>query len=64
MEFVQKYFADMKPTWHTPDSSTFTPAVDKSIAQYTGGMEQVIINNFDLFDFWQWTKESRFLFAL
>ncbi|CAB3237146.1 unnamed protein product [Arctia plantaginis] len=40
VEFVQKYFVDMKPTWHTPDSSTFTPAVDKSIAQYTGGMEQ------------------------
>ncbi|XP_061713892.1 mitochondrial-processing peptidase subunit alpha [Cydia pomonella] len=40
VEFVQKYFVDMKPTWHGEDSDTFTPLVDKSVAQYTGGMEQ------------------------
>ncbi|KAG6447612.1 hypothetical protein O3G_MSEX005054 [Manduca sexta] len=40
VEYVQKYFVDMKPTWHSEDSESFTPKVDKSIAQYTGGIEQ------------------------
>lgn len=30
----------MKPTWHSADSDTFIPKVDKSISQYTGGIEQ------------------------
>ncbi|CAH1643539.1 unnamed protein product [Spodoptera littoralis] len=38
VEFVQKYFVDMKPTWHVDEA--FTPNVDCSIAQYTGGIEQ------------------------
>lgn len=41
VEYVQKYFVDMKPTWHTEDSDSFKPQIDKSIAQYTGGIEQV-----------------------
>ncbi|KAM3966585.1 mitochondrial-processing peptidase subunit alpha [Aphomia sociella] len=40
VQFVQKYFVDMKPTWHSEDSSSFKPNVDKSIAQYTGGLVQ------------------------
>lgn len=40
VEYVQKYFVDMKPTWHTEDSDSFKPQIDKSIAQYTGGIEQ------------------------
>lgn len=49
VEFVQKYFVDMKPTWHSEEnvnSSPKKPLVDKSIAQYTGGLVQVrfIIN--------------------
>lgn len=40
VEHVQKYFVDMKPTWHTEDNDQFQPKVDKSIAQYTGGLEQ------------------------
>ncbi|KAJ2946486.1 hypothetical protein O0L34_g12534 [Tuta absoluta] len=39
VEFVQKYFVDQTPTWH--DGSNQTPQlVDKSIAQYTGGITQ------------------------
>lgn len=38
VEYVQKYFVDMKPTWHVDEA--FVPNVDRSIAQYTGGMEQ------------------------
>lgn len=43
VEFVQKYFVDMKPTWHSDaeDIGSFQPNVDKSIAQYVGGLEQV-----------------------
>ncbi|CAH2100050.1 unnamed protein product [Euphydryas editha] len=40
VEYVQKYFVDMKPTWNTEDSDSFKPQTDKSIAQYTGGLEQ------------------------
>lgn len=43
VEFVQKYFVDMKPTWDAEDSQIFKPKVDNSIAQYTGGIEQVIV---------------------
>ncbi|XP_023946341.2 mitochondrial-processing peptidase subunit alpha [Bicyclus anynana] len=39
VEYVQKYFVDMKPTWYE-DTEAFTPVTDKSIAQYTGGIEQ------------------------
>lgn len=42
VEYVQKYFVDMKPTWHVDEA--FVPNVDRSIAQYTGGMEQVKYN--------------------
>ena len=44
VESVQKYFVDMKPIWdEDPDLtvSTLDMQVDKSIAQYTGGMIQV-----------------------
>lgn len=40
VEFVQKYFVDMKPTWHTEALNKSESDADKSIAQYTGGMEQ------------------------
>ncbi|CAG9575716.1 unnamed protein product [Danaus chrysippus] len=40
VEYVQKYFVDMKPTWHSEDSDTFKAQTDKSIAQYTGGLEK------------------------
>ncbi|XP_045760659.1 mitochondrial-processing peptidase subunit alpha [Maniola jurtina] len=40
VEYVQKYFVDMKPAWDHDDSAAFTPLTDKSIAQYTGGLEQ------------------------
>jgi processing peptidase subunit alpha len=44
VESVQKYFVDMKPVWEE-DPDLVMPArnmpVDKSIAQYTGGMVQV-----------------------
>lgn len=40
VEFVQKYFVDMKPTWHDEDTKHFIQEVDKSVAQYTGGLEQ------------------------
>ncbi|XP_049887195.1 mitochondrial-processing peptidase subunit alpha [Pectinophora gossypiella] len=40
VEYVQKYFVDMKPTWHSEgDETNFQPVVDKSIAQYTGGSQ-------------------------
>ncbi|XP_060810363.1 mitochondrial-processing peptidase subunit alpha [Amyelois transitella] len=38
VEYVQKYFVDTKPTWSSEDN--FKPKVDKSIAKYTGGMQQ------------------------
>lgn len=43
VEYVQKYFVDIKPTWHYEfeDSDTFQPNVDQSIAQYIGSIEQV-----------------------
>jgi hypothetical protein len=44
VESVQKYFVDMKPIWEEdPDLSvpTLDMQVDKSIAQYTGGIVQV-----------------------
>ncbi|XP_026725925.1 mitochondrial-processing peptidase subunit alpha [Trichoplusia ni] len=40
VEFVQKYFVDLKPTWHVDSTESFKPKVDKSIAQYTGGIQQ------------------------
>ncbi|KAL0895829.1 hypothetical protein ABMA27_011860 [Loxostege sticticalis] len=40
VEFVQKYFVDMKPTWHTEDIGNSADEVDSSIAQYTGGIQQ------------------------
>uniref|UniRef100_A0A2A4K1V0 Mitochondrial-processing peptidase subunit alpha n=1 Tax=Heliothis virescens TaxID=7102 RepID=A0A2A4K1V0_HELVI len=40
VEYVQKYFVDMKPTWHVDQVKSFKPNVDKSIAQYTGGIQQ------------------------
>ncbi|CAG9783096.1 unnamed protein product [Diatraea saccharalis] len=40
VEFVQKYFVDMKPTWHSEETDKSVPEVDNSIAQYTGGMQQ------------------------
>ncbi|XP_041974153.1 mitochondrial-processing peptidase subunit alpha [Aricia agestis] len=40
VEYVQKYFVDTKPTWHSESSGEFKPLTDKSIAQYTGGIEQ------------------------
>lgn len=39
VEFVQKYFVDMKPTWHSEGITS--NEVDNSISQYTGGMQQV-----------------------
>ncbi|CAG9110602.1 unnamed protein product [Plutella xylostella] len=39
VEFVQKYFVDMKPTWQSEGENT-KKTVDTSISQYTGGMEQ------------------------
>ena len=39
VEYVQKYFVDMKPTWHS--EGNFSPQTDKSLAQYTGGIVQV-----------------------
>jgi len=44
VESVQKYFVDMKPIWEEdPDLPvpTLDMQVDKSIAQYTGGIVQV-----------------------
>lgn len=44
VESVQKYFVDMKPIWEEdPDLAvpTLDMQVDKSIAQYTGGIVQV-----------------------
>jgi len=44
VESVQKYFVDMKPIWEEdPDLPvpTLDMQVDKSIAQYTGGIIQV-----------------------
>ncbi|GBP12122.1 Mitochondrial-processing peptidase subunit alpha [Eumeta japonica] len=38
VEFVQKYFVDMAPTWHSEEP--FIPHVDKSVAKYTGGIVQ------------------------
>ncbi|XP_028164438.1 mitochondrial-processing peptidase subunit alpha [Ostrinia nubilalis] len=40
VEFVQKYFVDMKPTWHTEETENSAIEVDNSIAQYTGGIQQ------------------------
>ncbi|CAH4016468.1 mitochondrial-processing peptidase subunit alpha [Pieris brassicae] len=40
VEYVQKYFVDSKPTWYSPDDKEFKPMTDRSIAQYTGGVEQ------------------------
>lgn len=42
VEYVQKYFVDMKPTWSDVDNSdTFKAKTDKSIALFTGGLKQV-----------------------
>ncbi|KAL4720737.1 hypothetical protein ACJJTC_015243 [Scirpophaga incertulas] len=39
VEYVQKYFIDMKPTWHGEEMHCKVN-VDNSIAQYTGGITQ------------------------
>ena len=36
--FFQKYFLDQKPTWQTDASKIH---VDKSVAQYTGGLVKI-----------------------
>jgi processing peptidase subunit alpha len=44
VESVQKYFVDMKPIWDEDPYlavPTLDMQVDKSIAQYTGGIVQV-----------------------
>ncbi|KPI93250.1 PREDICTED: mitochondrial-processing peptidase subunit alpha [Papilio xuthus] len=40
VEYVQKYFVDMKPMWNLEDNNLIKPNVDKSAAQYTGGIVQ------------------------
>lgn len=42
VDAVQKYFVESKPVWEAEQlfSKRQVPGVDKSIAQYTGGIEQ------------------------
>ncbi|XP_060526101.1 mitochondrial-processing peptidase subunit alpha [Cylas formicarius] len=40
VDAVQKYFIDVKPLWETESLYSKAPDIDRSIAQYTGGMEQ------------------------
>ncbi|XP_068628535.1 mitochondrial-processing peptidase subunit alpha [Battus philenor] len=40
VEHVQKYFVDMKPMWSSENSESFTQIVDKTVANYTGGIIQ------------------------
>lgn len=45
VEATQKYFVDRKPIWHTNSSlmqNTIVVGIDRSVAQYTGGIVKVI----------------------